>query len=158
MRMNTAGSLEEKEAQRRRAMELTQEGYSSQHIAEVLGVDARTVRRWRQDVRKRGEAGLRPRRAPGATPRLSKAQRKDLVNRLLRGARSQGFDSDLWTSRRVQVLVRRCYGVKYHIRYFPMLLRALGFSCRKPEKRARERDEVAIGEWKQRDWPHIKKK
>jgi transposase len=156
--MNTAGSLDEKEAQRRRAVALTKAGHSARQIAEALAVDARTVRRWRAAVRASGEAGLRPRRAPGAEAKLKPRQRRDLVQRLLRGARSQGFSTDLWTSRRVQELVRRHYGVQYHLNYFPILLKALGFSCQKPERQARERDEAAIGQWIRRDWPRVKKK
>jgi hypothetical protein len=33
----------------------------------------------------------------------------------------------------------------------------MGWSCQKPEKRARERDEEAIAGWRQMDWPRIKK-
>jgi hypothetical protein len=34
----------------------------------------------------------------------------------------------------------------------------LGWSCQKPERRAVERDEVAIARWMQQDWPRIKKR
>lgn len=37
------------------------------------------------------------------------------------------------------------------------ILRALGFSVQKPERRAIERDEEAVRQWKQRTWPALKK-
>src|SRR4030067_585429 len=33
-----------------------------------------------------------------------------------------------------------------------------GWSCQKPERRARERDEDAIKQWREKRWPHIKKR
>ena len=38
------------------------------------------------------------------------------------------------------------------------ILGQLGFSCQKPEGRARERNEPAIQTWKQAQWPALKKK
>jgi len=34
----------------------------------------------------------------------------------------------------------------------------MGWSCQKPARRALERDEQAIGVWKQRRWPALKTK
>jgi transposase len=35
---------------------------------------------------------------------------------------------------------------------------SLGFSCQRPERRAIERDEQAIRQWKRVQWPELKKK
>ena len=43
-------------------------------------------------------------------------------------------------------------------RWFSRLLRSLGFSCQRPERRAIERDEPKIEHWKRVEWPAIKKK
>jgi transposase len=37
------------------------------------------------------------------------------------------------------------------------LLRALGFSCQRPAKRALQRDEAAIRQWRTKRWPALKK-
>jgi hypothetical protein len=34
----------------------------------------------------------------------------------------------------------------------------MGWSCQKPERRARERDEEAIAAWRKNDWLRIKKR
>ena len=38
------------------------------------------------------------------------------------------------------------------------LLHDFGFSCQKPERRALERDEARIEQWKRKDWPRVKKR
>ena len=48
----------------------------------------------------------------------------------------------------VQDLIRRCFGVEYHVDYVGTLLHKLGWSVQKPTLRARERDEAAIARWR----------
>ena len=58
----------------------------------------------------------------------------------------------------VAELIRREYGARYHVDHIGRLLRALGWTPQKPERRARERDEEAIRRWVKVEWPRIKKK
>lgn len=149
-----------KEAERRRvqAVALAKDGLSSAAIARRLGVDARTVRRWKAAYRSAGAAGLKTKRAAGRACRLTARQRRNLAQRLVRGALTQGFASDLWTCPRIAQLIERHYGVSYHVDHLPRLMKSLGFSVQKPERQARERDETAIGEWIEHTWPRLKKK
>jgi transposase len=50
------------------------------------------------------------------------------------------------------------FGIHYHRDHVCRLLHALGFSPQKPARRAVERDETAIADWIQQQWPAIKKK
>jgi hypothetical protein len=84
--------------------------------------------------------------------------RENLRRRLLAGAQSQGFATELWTCPRVRVLIAERYGVEYHVDHIPRLLRSLGFSPRKPRARSSQRDEAAIDQWVARDWPRLKKR
>lgn len=84
-------------------------------------------------------------------------KRNGLRNWLLKGARSEGFDTDLWTCPRVKEVIRRRYGVEYHVDALPYVLKSLGFTCQKPQLKAAERDEAAVATWIARDWPRIKK-
>jgi transposase len=77
---------------------------------------------------------------------------------LLRGARAAGFRTDLWTLRRVAQVIEHHFGVKYHPGHVWYLLRAMGWSPQKPERRARERDEAAIARWREEAWPQLEKK
>jgi transposase len=77
---------------------------------------------------------------------------------LLKGATAHGFSTDLWTLPRVATVIARTYGVQYHPAHVWKILRGEGWSCQKPERRAKERDELAIQRWRTERWPHIKKR
>lgn len=156
--MRTPENGKEAERRRRRALKLVHEGLSSAEVSQQLGVTARTVRRWKENYRRAGAEGLKTRRAPGQPCRLSASQRRDLVQRLLRGAVSQGYLTDVWTCPRIVGLIERQYGVRYHVDHMPRFMTMLGFSCQKAEREPRQRDQQAIDAWKSRDWRRIKKR
>jgi transposase len=95
---------------------------------------------------------------PGGSSRLAVAQRKRLLRLLLEGPRRHGYRTELWTLARVAEVIARTFGVQYHPSAVWHILRALGWSCQKPDRRARERDEEAIRRWRREDWPRIKKR
>jgi transposase len=137
---------------------LLAKGHPPVEVAQKLGVDRRSVRRWKAAYRKRGEAALKAHRVPGRPCRLNAKAQKRLVRLLLKGARAAGFATDLWTCPRVARLIEQQFGVRYHVDHVGRLLHGLGFSPQKPQRRALERDEVAIVDWVKHDWPRIKKK
>jgi transposase len=77
---------------------------------------------------------------------------------LLEGPTAHGFGTPLWTLKRVRLLIERQFGVRYSEVHVWRLLGQLGFSSQRPERRALERDDVAIEHWKKRTWPGLKKK
>jgi transposase len=89
---------------------------------------------------------------------LSDAQKRTLVRLLSTGALRAGYTTDLWTLGRVAALIHQQFGVRYHPAHVWKVLTGLGWSCQKPERRAVERDEVAIARWKREEWPRIKKR
>jgi transposase len=113
--------------------------------------------RWRNSFRRSGKQGLRPKPVLGRPSRLSKAQKTQLLRHLLAGALAHGYRTDLWTTQRVAEVVRAKFGVRYHRDHVGRLLHGLHWSCQKPERRALQRDEAAIAQWKEREWPRIKK-
>jgi transposase len=86
------------------------------------------------------------------------SQKKQLVELLLRGPLAAGYRTDLWTLRRVGEVIQEKFGIRYCVANVWKLMRGFGWSCQKPEKKARERDEGAIRHWKRFAWPHIKKR
>jgi len=156
--MRTHGSAEDLEQRRRKAVALLDEDCSPQEVVKRLGVSLRSVFRWRKAVEEGGSDALAAVPHPGRASFLSDDQKQDLVERLVEGAQSQGFDTDLWTCPRVKLLIEREYGVSYHVDHVSRLLRSLGFTPQKPTRRALERDEAAIETWIRKDWPHIKKR
>lgn len=156
--MRPHGSPEQLEHRRRRAAELMRQGWSNARIARELGCTPQSVGRWRRACRRRGSKALGAKPASGRPRRLSTRQRRSLVSRLVRGANACGFGTDLWTCPRIVELIEHEFRVRYHVDHIPRLMAALGFSCQKPERQARERDEKAVRRWIAVDWPRIKKR
>ena len=128
--MRPAGSPQDLERRRHRAMDLLQQGHSPKEVAQWVGVDRRSVRRWKATFTKSGESALQAHPAPGRSSRLPPEQRKALEEELLKGPQAAGFPSDLWTCARVAQLIERQFGVAYHPDHVGRLLHALGWSPR----------------------------
>jgi transposase len=155
--MRPKGSPEQLEARRRHAMALIDKGMSPAKVAHLLGCDPSSVSRWRAARKRGGDAALKARPASGRPPRLAAKQKDKLLQCLLEGPMAQGYRTDLWTTKRVAQLVEREFGVRYHRDHVGRLLHQLGWSHQKPERRALQRDEQAIEEWKRKEWPRIKR-
>ncbi len=155
--MRPQGSPEELERRRRRAIDLLKAGASVTDVARRLGCSHSSVILWRDVVRRRGPVALQAKPAPGRPPKLTARQRAKLPQLLLRGATAWGFDTDLWTTRRIATVIRREFGVPLHRAHVGRMLTTLGWSCQKPERRALERDEAAIARWKRYRWTAVKK-
>jgi transposase len=74
-----------------------------------------------------------------------------------RGAMAAGFATERWTLTRIAALLEREFGVDYYPRYLERPLKAHGFNLQRPATQARERDELAITVWPQREWLALKK-
>jgi transposase len=146
------------EARRLRALKLLEEGRQPGEVARLLGVDRRNVRLWKAKARAGGPEALRARKASGRPPKLSARQRQTLCRDLIAGAVAAGFPTDLWTAPRVAKRIRQRFGVTYHPAHVTRLLRQLGFTPQKPERRARERNEAEIARWAKVEGRRIKKK
>jgi transposase len=147
-----------REGRRLRALELKERGWKQSQIADALGVTEGAVSQWMKRAREEGVEGLRHKPPPGATPRLSEDERAKLPELLAQGAQAHGFRGEVWTCERVATLIRREFGVSYHPAHVSRLLKALRQSLQKPQRRANQRDEEAIDEWKEKKWPSLKKR
>jgi len=103
------------------------------------------------------DLGLDAKPHPGRVARLSHKQRRQLVRLLLKGPTAHGYHTDLWTLARIAQVIYKRFGVRYAPSHVWRILTALGWSCQKPERRARERNEEAIARWRKKDWLRIKK-
>jgi len=156
--MRPFGSPKELEHRRQRAIELLHQRYQPVDVAKALGVDRRSVRRWKSQFRANGQKGIQAKPVPGRPSKLTSQHLEKLEKKLLKGAKAAGFPTDLWTCPRVAQLIHSIFGVTYHVDHIGRLLHMLGWSPQKPERRAIERDEEKIRQWVKRQWPRIKKK
>jgi transposase len=136
---------------------MLRQGLKPAAVARALNVSAASVSRWHTAVSEGGARALAAKPVPGRPLKLRLKKRQRIGPLLLRGPRYFGYATQLWTLSRMAEVVERELGVAYDPSQIWRILTALGWSCQKPESRARERDEQAIARWRHVDWPRIKK-
>lgn len=157
--MGTKRDLEAIEARRIAGARMLKRKVAQADVARELGVSRQAVSVWaRQLAEVNGAVGKLKAKTLGRPRRLDVEQRASLSRMLVAGALQAGFPTELWTVRRVRAVVAREFGVEYSQTGCWELLRNLGFSPQKPEKRATQRNEDAILQWKRKTWPGLKKK
>ena len=156
--MRPIGSPKTLQQRRQRAIELLTQGYQPVEVAKALGVDRRSVRRWKSQYRAQGQTGIQAKPVPGRPAKRTSQHLERLEKKLLKGAKAAGFETDLWTCPRIACVINEKFGVSYHVDHIGRLLHFLGWSPQKPERRALERNEQQIRTWKRIHWPRIKKK
>lgn len=155
--MRTIGTPAELERRRRLAVQRVAEGYPADDVADILGVDPSSVRRWVRLARAGGPDALAARPVPGRPPKLARWQEKVVGRWLADPAAAFGFPTDLWTGPRLARLIADEWGVALHPDSVGRWLRARGFTPQRPRRVPRERDEAALAGWLERDWPRIKR-
>ena len=86
---------------------------------------------------------------------MTAEQRAQLPALLAHGPEAYGFRGDVWTTKRVALVINRTFGVRYHPAHVSRLLRREGVSLQKPITRATQRDEAAIAAWQAERWPAL---
>jgi putative transposase len=145
-----------REQVRLQAAEMFEQDADARQIAKSLRVSTKSVYQWRRAWRAGGEAALAS-KGPGGNPcRLGEAQVARLRAALEAGPAAYGWGQDQrWTLARVAALVMRLFGVSYTLRGVSYLLHRLGFSPQVPARRAFERDEDAVAEWRTATWAKV---
>lgn len=145
------------QTRRMQAAQWFQRGYSQAQIARRFQVSRPTAHRWYQAWRRQGRAGLRGAGRAGRKPRLSWQNLRRLEAALLQGPTVWGFRTHLWTLERMAEVVWKTCQVRYSLSQVWRVLRQLGWSRQRPDRRARERNEAAIRRWVRGRWPQVKK-
>ncbi len=143
--------------QRTEAAHLLAQGYSQARLARHLGVSRQCASRWFAAWQDGGADALQTIRQPGPRARLTQQQREQIATELLKGPEAHGYATPLWTLERIGELIERQTGVGYHPGHVWHLMRGMNWSCHKPERRAKERDEDAIARWLDEEWPALKR-
>ena len=146
-----------REARRRQAWQLKQQGWKQKDIAQALGVSEGAVSQWRSRATQGGEASLASQPPPGRKAKLTAEQRQQIPLLLAQGAEAHGFRGDMWTSGRIRDVIARRFGVRYHRDHVRKLLRELGLRNQQPLERATQRNEEQIAAWGRERWSWIKK-
>jgi len=137
------------------AIKLFQKGVDVPTIAVSCGVGNQAVYKWIQIAKNHGVQKLKSTKAVGPEPEINKQQYEDLKDILRIPATGLGYSTDLWSGPRVRHLIKNKFGVNYHQKHMPRLLRRLGLTIKFPERRAIEQDPVALKKWKKYRLPKI---
>jgi transposase len=154
---SVGGKAEREQAEARRfaAAELFADGVAQVEVARRFGVTATAVCKWHKRWLAEGVDGLRSTGQPGYPPLLDERHRDELAEVLKASPTASGFTGG-WTLARVAAVIRRRFGVLYrHPSVVWNLLHRMGFTVQKPARRAVERDEHAIAEWRTHTWSQV---
>jgi transposase len=146
------------QARRLEAGRLFEEGLRQADVVRRLGVSRQAASRWHRSWKAGGTKALLGAGRTGRNCKLSQAQLGQLEEILLAGPEAFGYRTNLWTLKRIARVIWKQFRVRYHPGHVWKLLGELGWSCQRPESRARERNEPAIRRWIKHSWPAIKKK
>lgn len=86
---------------------LLKKGKKPGEVAHAVGVARQTVYTWKAVFDEGGIDALRAMPAPGRPARLDDAQLQDLRRALQQKPTEYGFDTELWTLKRVSALIER---------------------------------------------------
>lgn len=134
-------------------------GVSQAEVAKRVGVSRQSVLRWARTLDAGGLDALRSRGRTGPKPALSDADCQRLATSLKEGPSAHGFVTELWTAKRVALLIKREFGVTLsEAQAWRVLRERLGWSVQRPARRAREQDAQAVARWKRYTWPRLRRR
>jgi transposase len=157
MKTITTRDRMELEKRRKKAGKLFQKGVRQSKVAEILKVTTAASCKWHAAWKSDRKEGLLSKGPTGIDPFLDSQKRKILKEAILKGPVKAGYATDFWTLERIRVLAKKKLKINLGTTSVWRTVIGLGFSAQKPERRARERNEKAITDWKLKSFPRLKK-
>ena len=128
-------------------------------VIKSLGLNRTTIYDWLERERRGGRRGLRLRKSPGRERFLSLGEQQRLKRWIIgKDPRAFGYEQATWTRQIISELLLKQFGVSMSVTGVGKLLAYTGLTPQKPLRRAYERDEQAIEEWKTSRWPEVRKR
>lgn len=147
---------------RMRVMAAVRDGMSEAEAARVFGVSRNSIRSWKSRFEAGGVKGLvsgRPGSKAGEHTRLTPAEEAALVDAVIDfEPEDLGLGGKLWTRKKVVWLAHQLFDVWFTEQGMGKLLRRLGLTFQRPDKRAIEADPEAMKEWTDVTFPAIRAK
>lgn len=141
---------------RYRAIELREKKWKVNQIAEAFGVNRRAVTRWFTCYRLHGKRALKSKKAKGPEPKLSQEDRKNILGIIKNPAIDYGFETALWTCKRLQQVIKEKIRKDIDISNIWRWLKEWGLTSQRPDKEAIEKNRKEVRKWLKEDWPKIK--
>ncbi len=138
-----------------RAVELRKEGKKVNDIAHYFGLNRVTVSYWLSKYKNEGKEALKSKKASGPKLKLSPKETMKILNNLKLPATDFGFETPLWTCKRVEYLIKKLTRKNLDNSNVWRLLRRLGLTNQKGERRALEQNPRETKKWLREEWPMI---
>lgn len=123
---------------------MPKQGCKAHEVARLIGASLGTLCDWKKAYQQIGEAFFEAHSPPGRKPDLSDKQIARLNTLLLKGPRKHGSPTELWTLQRIAEVIESHFGIAYDPSSVWHILRRMGWSCQKPERKAREQNPEAV--------------
>jgi len=151
-------STDEQSLLRRLAVQRVFTGESAADVGRSYGLGDKTIYKWLRIAREKGLDALAPIPRTGRNRALSELEAQEVKRWIINGdPRQYGFDFGLWTRQIVADLITDRFAIELSVTAVGNLLHRLGLTPQKPLRRAYERDEEAVKEWKEKEYPKIQK-
>lgn len=116
------------------ALLLLHEGVDFSLVAKVFGFCVRSIKRWLAAFLSTQDAkALKPKKPKGRPSKLSKYEKRELIEQLNKGPETLGYPTGIWTSTLIQDHIARTFKVFYSVYYISQLMRNMGFTYTKPK-------------------------
>ena len=140
-----------------RAVRAVRGGIPVGEVARAYGTHRTTVFRWMTRYDADGEDGLKRRPGSGRPRLLEELDEQELRGLVLKPASEFGFETDLWTVRRLHAVIEDEYQVAVSKDTIWRRLREAGLTYQKPEREYHEINQEAREEWVRKEVPKIRK-
>ena len=159
MHMHTITTRDRKQLERRRlhAGRMFERGATQAAVAKRFAVSRPAAWKWHKAWDKEGKEGLKSKGHPGFPSVLTKEKKKELKQLIIAGPLAAGYTTNFWTVDRICAVTKKKLKIDLGYTRIWNTVISLGFSVQKPERRAKERNEKAITDWKLKEFPKLKK-
>jgi transposase len=138
-----------------RAVLATQMGTPLGEVARAYGVDRTTLHRWLRRYQEDGESGLRRLPVSGRPRKLASISPYNLKRIVLAPASRYGFETDLWTVRRVHAVLVERFDEDVSEDTVWRRLREVGLTWQTPEREYFQADAAERARWQRETIPQI---
>ena len=143
---------------RARAVQAVLMGQKKTDVAQAYQVDHTTLYRWCQRYQEEeGFSSLERKSGSGRPKKINEAKQEELLRVIMRPASTFGYETDFWTCRRLIQVVHDQFSITISQPSMWRLLRDLGLTYQKPERRYLETNDETRKKWLRYEIPKIRR-
>jgi transposase len=150
-------SRKDKEKRRLKAAKMFEKGLTQAEVVRKFKVTSAAACQWYEAWKKGGNDALKSKGHPGFESELTSEKKKAFRKAILKGPLAFGYETDLWTLSRLKTVMKKINKIDFSEGWIWKIVRDLGFTPQKPQVKAKQRDEKAIKQWKEKTLPDLKK-